>query len=123
MRGAGASEGLSGRRHALMALADAVQPRQTGREVVDERQFAVRVAYRQQAPDRVTADDDPVHVAARAMHADVVQRGEGLSAGEVDGPQVEDELSGNTGDLLDVAAEVPAVGGIDIANHRDRQSA
>lgn len=102
-----------------MALCVAIQPREARKDVIGERQLTLWVADLQQAPHRTATKDDPVHIGAGAVHADVVQRRERLGTDEVDGAQVENQLFGNAGMTLHEAAQRPAVDGVDLADGSD----
>jgi hypothetical protein len=62
----------------------------------------------------MSAEDHPVHIAAGAVHADVIQRRECLRPEEVNSAQIEHELIGYTGVALNVAAQPAAVDGVDL---------
>jgi hypothetical protein len=57
----------------VVTLREAVEPLKRAGEVIDDGQLAPGVTDRQQAPHRWATDDHPIHVAAGAAHADVVE--------------------------------------------------
>ena len=78
----------------IAALREAVESRESRREVINKRQLTLGITDRQQAPHRRATDDNPVHIAAGAVHTDVVERREGLAPKKIDGAQIKYELFG-----------------------------
>jgi hypothetical protein len=68
----------------VVVLRATIQPIHRSVKVIDNGQPVFRIAYAQNPIYHPIPDDHPVHVPARTVHADVVQRGKTLTAEKAD---------------------------------------
>jgi hypothetical protein len=99
-----------------------IEAGQRGAQVVGKWKLCIRIADCHYALHDPTADEQPVHVVAGAVHADVVQGCKSLATEEVEVAQIQHELFGNTGVALDEAAKGTGIGGVELADRGDEQS-
>lgn len=98
-----------------MILGAAIEFSYGSTEVVDDRQFAPRIADAGDSLHGAVADDRPFDVTSRAMDTNEVQRGECLASEEVDDTQIENELMRHADPLLNEVSECLAIRRVDVA--------
>ncbi|HWF40857.1 MAG TPA: hypothetical protein VN683_02125 [Acidothermaceae bacterium] len=69
-----------------------IEPALRSIQVVDNWQLVVGIADADNSPHNSVADNHPVDVSSRTLHADVIQSSEALAAEKVDLAQIQHEL-------------------------------
>jgi hypothetical protein len=118
----GVTGALSDRRNHIAVPGQVVEPALRSSEIVDNWQIPFGIADAENALRNSVGDDHPVHIASHALHVDVIQSSEALTAEEVDSAQIEDELFRDARVAFHEATQRLAIGRVDFAGNDNTHS-